>query len=113
LGLLDKKWPELNVRLAPDALTYYDRGPHQFDRFDCAADRIERDSGIGNMARAAHLTTKGQASGNTAIGIRRLWPVFFAALLGVSLIYGVGLASPSALHNAAHDSRHSLSFPCH
>jgi len=65
------------------------------------------------MARAAHLTTKGHVSGNNAVGIRLLWPVFFAALLGVSLIYGVGLASPSTLHNAAHDSRHSLSFPCH
>jgi cobalt transporter subunit CbtB len=65
------------------------------------------------MARAAHLTTKGHVSGTTGVGIRRLWPVFFAALLGVSLIYGVGLASPSTLHNAAHDSRHSLSFPCH
>jgi cobalt transporter subunit CbtB len=65
------------------------------------------------MARTAQLSAKGRISGNTASGIRRLWPVFLAALLGVSLIYGVGLASPSALHNAAHDSRHSLSFPCH
>ncbi len=65
------------------------------------------------MVRAAHLTAKGHVLGSTASGIRRLWPVFFAALLGISLIYGVGLASPSALHNAAHDSRHSLSFPCH
>lgn len=65
------------------------------------------------MAKAAHLTAKEHISGTTASGIRRLWPVFFAALLGVSIIYGVALASPSALHNAAHDSRHSLSFPCH
>lgn len=64
------------------------------------------------MAKATHLTAKEQIS-ETASGIRRLWPVFFALLLGVSIIYGVALASPSALHNAAHDSRHSLSFPCH
>ena len=38
---------------------------------------------------------------------------FFAALLGVLLLYGVGFAGSSAMHNAAHDSRHSLSFPCH
>jgi len=65
------------------------------------------------MARAAHLTTKKHTSQGTAVGIRRLWPVFFAALLGLSIIYGVGLANSSTLHNAAHDSRHSLAFPCH
>jgi cobalt transporter subunit CbtB len=35
--------------------------------------------------------------------------IFFGALL----IYGVGLAQPSALHAAAHDTRHSAAFPCH
>jgi cobalt transporter subunit CbtB len=65
------------------------------------------------MAKATHLTAKEQISETAASGIRRLWPVFFALVLGVSIIYGVALASPSALHNAAHDSRHSLSFPCH
>jgi cobalt transporter subunit CbtB len=36
-----------------------------------------------------------------------------ALLLGVFLIYGVGFAQPAALHNAAHDGRHSFAFPCH
>ena len=36
-----------------------------------------------------------------------------ALLLGLILIYGVGLAQPAALHNAAHDGRHSFAFPCH
>ncbi|HEX2654778.1 MAG TPA: CbtB-domain containing protein [Xanthobacteraceae bacterium] len=40
-----------------------------------------------------------------------------AALLlffvGSLLIYGVGFANSQLLHNAAHDTRHSLSFPCH
>ena len=65
------------------------------------------------MASAVHSTAKKLASPATARGVRRLWPVFFAALLGLSIIYGVGLANSSALHNAAHDSRHSLAFPCH
>jgi len=38
---------------------------------------------------------------------------FFAVFFGAFLIYGVGFASPMALHNAAHDSRHSFAFPCH
>jgi cobalt transporter subunit CbtB len=36
-----------------------------------------------------------------------------ALLLGVFLIYGVGFAQPAAIHDAAHDGRHSLAFPCH
>ena len=65
------------------------------------------------MASADQLTAQQDAAKGTARSIRRLWPLFFAALLGVSIIYGVGLANSSGLHNAAHDSRHSLTFPCH
>lgn len=32
---------------------------------------------------------------------------------GVCLIFLVGFAPVSALHNAAHDTRHSAAFPCH
>jgi cobalt transporter subunit CbtB len=32
---------------------------------------------------------------------------------GMVLIYGVGLAQDARLHNAAHDTRHSIGFPCH
>ena len=36
-----------------------------------------------------------------------------AGLLGVFILFGVGFAGPSTIHNAAHDSRHSFAFPCH
>lgn len=36
-----------------------------------------------------------------------------AALLGCFLVWGVGFSHISALHNAAHDTRHSTAFPCH
>lgn len=39
--------------------------------------------------------------------------VLVAALLGVALVFLSGFAQPQLLHNAAHDTRHSLSFPCH
>jgi cobalt transporter subunit CbtB len=42
-----------------------------------------------------------------------LGPALVAVLLGVFIVVGVGLAGPSAIHNAAHDSRHALTFPCH
>jgi cobalt transporter subunit CbtB len=32
---------------------------------------------------------------------------------GVFVLYGVGLAQDARMHNAAHDTRHSLGFPCH
>ncbi len=36
-----------------------------------------------------------------------------AIVLGVFFIYGVGFAGAEIIHNAAHDGRHSLAFPCH
>jgi cobalt transporter subunit CbtB len=38
---------------------------------------------------------------------------FLAALLGTFLVAGAGFAHISAVHNAAHDSRHAFAFPCH
>jgi cobalt transporter subunit CbtB len=37
----------------------------------------------------------------------------FAIVLGFFLFFAAGLAHPEALHNAVHDTRHSLAFPCH
>jgi len=36
-----------------------------------------------------------------------------AILFGVFLVFGAGLANPTTVHNAAHDARHALAFPCH
>lgn len=43
----------------------------------------------------------------------RLSASFFAAGLGALLIGGVGFASMPAVHDAAHDVRHVIGFPCH
>ena len=40
-------------------------------------------------------------------------PALLAAMLGMVLLFGVGFSPISALHNAAHDTRHSTAFPCH
>ena len=42
-----------------------------------------------------------------------LAPALFAILLGAFLVIGTGFAQPDAIHNAAHNSRHILAFPCH
>ena len=36
-----------------------------------------------------------------------------AAMLGIALVYVTGFSQPLALHDAAHDTRHSFAFPCH
>ncbi len=36
-----------------------------------------------------------------------------ALAAGLGLVILVGFANSSALHNAAHDYRHSMGFPCH
>ena len=44
---------------------------------------------------------------------QRAAPALIALLLGTFLLLGVGFASPDLIHNAAHDGRHALAFPCH
>jgi cobalt transporter subunit CbtB len=43
----------------------------------------------------------------------RTLPLVMAALLGIFIIGGVGFSHIEAVHNAAHDYRHSMAFPCH
>ncbi len=52
------------------------------------------------------------AAGLTA-SMGRLWPALAAALLGLTILYGVALAKSDTIHNAAHDTRHAAAFPCH
>jgi cobalt transporter subunit CbtB len=39
--------------------------------------------------------------------------ITLALLLGLFVIAGTGFAQIEAVHNAAHDYRHSMGFPCH
>ena len=49
-----------------------------------------------------------------SLSISQRMAIGFASLfLGIVLIFGVGLAQNANLHNAAHDTRHSIGFPCH
>lgn len=36
-----------------------------------------------------------------------------AFILGSVILYGAGFVNTAAVHNAAHDVRHSQAFPCH
>ena len=44
---------------------------------------------------------------------QKLAVAVFGGLLGAFMLMGVGFANADLAHNAAHDSRHANSFPCH
>jgi|TARA_B110000438_G_C15219933_1_gene396806 cobalt transporter subunit CbtB len=54
-----------------------------------------------------------QSSQNNEVNISRFSYLAFAALLGGFLVLGVGFFQSSVIHNAAHDVRHAIAFPCH
>jgi cobalt transporter subunit CbtB len=56
-----------------------------------------------SLSRPRDVTLAGQRA---AVG-------FSSLVLGLVFIYFVGFAPISAVHNAAHDTRHSAAFPCH
>lgn len=48
-----------------------------------------------------------------AIPLASVYAVTAAVLIGTLIVAGVGFAGPEVMHNAAHDLRHGLAFPCH
>ena len=59
------------------------------------------------------IATGAAARAGTSERAQVLRAALGAALLGVLLVWGVGFAPLEAVHNAAHDVRHSAAFPCH
>ena len=62
------------------------------------------------MTRSA--TTSLSAGNTQASAQARLVPAL-AIGFGLFLFIGTGFAAPSLIHNATHDTRHSLGLPCH
>ncbi len=62
------------------------------------------------MSHAPIVIDHAAAPARTASNVKA---AVMASVLGLALLYGMGFAPMEALHNAAHDSRHSASFPCH
>lgn len=57
-------------------------------------------------------TTARTASSTTALS-QRLSAAILASIMGAGLVYFAGFSHIEAVHNAAHDTRHSAAFPCH
>lgn len=49
----------------------------------------------------------------TSTQSQRIVAAVGAAVLGAFLVYFAGFSHIDAVHNAAHDTRHSSAFPCH
>lgn len=60
------------------------------------------------------MTMEASRHGSAVVGRREaVVAAFLALFIGSVLIAGVGFAGPQAVHNAAHDGRHAVAFPCH
>ena len=55
------------------------------------------------------------SASTTATSTSRLPAAISASLLGFFILFGVGFAQGQGgmFHNAAHDTRHTMVFPCH
>ncbi|MCY1419978.1 cobalt transporter subunit CbtB (proposed) [compost metagenome] len=62
---------------------------------------------------AMPITTASHSSIVTTTQTQRLVVAIGASILGICLVYFAGFSHIEAVHNAAHDTRHSAAFPCH
>ena len=59
------------------------------------------------------MTTASTSLGASVSQQSRIMQLALAALLGIFIVGFVGFSHLDAVHNAAHDYRHSMAFPCH
>jgi cobalt transporter subunit CbtB len=59
------------------------------------------------------MTIQTQAARSSLTISQRLAAGISVLVFGSILVFGVGLAHADRLHNAAHDTRHAIGFPCH
>ncbi|NGO50383.1 CbtB domain-containing protein [Allomesorhizobium camelthorni] len=59
------------------------------------------------------MNTAISSLGASTSAASRVVQLSFAALLGVFIVGFAGFSQMDVVHNAAHDYRHSMAFPCH
>lgn len=59
------------------------------------------------------MTTATQTTSAATSSASRAFQLSLSALLGIFVIGFVGFSHLEVAHNAAHDYRHSMAFPCH
>jgi cobalt transporter subunit CbtB len=85
-----------------------------------AKPQVRRPAGQTGEAIPLHcnpVSTEGDMTTQTISTVRwssqRLAAGFISLFIGVSMVFAVGLSHIPAVHNAAHDTRHAIGFPCH
>lgn len=63
------------------------------------------------MTKIEATTVERTSTGSRAIA--KPVQLIGAFLLGGVILFGAGFLNMAAVHNAAHDTRHSQGFPCH
>ena len=66
-----------------------------------------------NLSQSEATQSVGSSSGNAQSVAFSSFQIFSALLLGAIVLFAVGFLPMEAAHNAAHDVRHALAFPCH
>ncbi|WP_055129664.1 CbtB domain-containing protein [Pseudomonas mediterranea] len=59
------------------------------------------------------ISTTARTASSTTTPSQRLSAAILASIMGAGLVYFAGFSHIEAVHNAAHDTRHSAAFPCH
>lgn len=60
------------------------------------------------------MQSRAMAAGHVVSGLRgEVISAVGALMFGVFLVFTAGFAGASVLHEAAHNTRHSIAFPCH
>jgi cobalt transporter subunit CbtB len=59
------------------------------------------------------VTTATHTTSAAASSASRVFQLSLSALLGLFVVGFVGFSHLEVAHNAAHDYRHSMAFPCH
>lgn len=62
-----------------------------------------------------HSTAAAFPQAGTPTAVRRdaVAAALLAACLGAVLVLGIGFLHAETVHDAAHDTRHAIGFPCH
>lgn len=66
----------------------------------------------GGAAKESTMNTVSVSTTQTSVS-ERVKAVAAALIVGIALVYTTGFAASTNVHNAAHDTRHGLAFPCH
>ena len=65
------------------------------------------------MMQNQSATLVNNHAGTVSVSISKPLQLVGIFLLGSLMLFGAGFANSAAVHNAAHDTRHSQGFPCH